>query len=98
MSLLMDSRNKNDSSKTEALRTQEQHLLTAKTEREEYQRKCKESSDAIQLKNNAPITHSFDFAQMVQYPSNPDQQVQYSLKFPERFRYLVSLTNERSPK
>ncbi|XP_011662879.2 uncharacterized protein LOC105437692 [Strongylocentrotus purpuratus] len=74
-----------DEEKTEALRRQEEHLLEAQRERDAYRTACQASKAVARehsikklgknAANSKPVVfhYSFDFAQQVHYPADPQQ-------------------------
>ena len=85
-----------DEEKSDALRCQQNHLESAKREREHYIAACQSSKQvAKDLKlttlqqsppNSKPVSfhYSFDFAQQVHYPSNPHQPGPIYFKTPRK--------------
>ena len=84
--------------KVEAVRAQEEHLRLASGEREQYKNCCEESKHHVQrfleevdfahgrepCSYNGTVHYSYDYAQQLHYPSNPNQPGPIYFKTPRK--------------
>ena len=104
--LIIKSANSEISEKSSALKIQQDHLMQADLQAQDYRSRRELSRETIQTinpdisfkkksPNSVDITnmYSFDFAQMVQYPNNPDQPGAIFFKVPRKC-FLFGINNE----
>ena len=96
--LIIKATNQNVSEKSEAIRTQQFHLIQADIQKADYNDRIQRAIDSMAGKNpdisigkkphnsvDMIAMYSFDFAKQVQYPSNPDQPGAIFFKVPHKF-------------
>ena len=99
ISTVLKARNKSDDEKSKVIETHLKHLRKAKVQRQDYQRRCALSKDNVsnyeldQSSLDFSVTYSFDFAQQVSYPNNPDQPGDIFFKVPRKAS-LFGVSNE----
>ena len=79
---IMQSANQTESEKKKLLVTAEQHLEKAKLQRDYYRKQVDSSKDSVKKGTLNCLSYSFDHAQQVHYPSNPQQPGPMYFKVP----------------
>ena len=81
---IMQSANCGEDEKRDILLAAEEHLKCAKKQRCHYQKQVQESQENIKNCTLASLSYSFDHAQQVHYPSNPQQPGPIYFKVPRK--------------
>lgn len=80
----MQSANCSEEEKRGILLAAEQHLKCAKLQRAYYQKQVQKSKEGVKNGTLASLSYSFDHAQQVHYPSNPQQPGPIYFKVPRK--------------
>ena len=81
---IMQSANYTEDEKKKTLVTAEEHLGCAKKQRCYYRKQVDESKDSVKSGTLKTLSYSFDHAQQVHYPSNPQQPGPIYFKVPRK--------------
>lgn len=81
---VMQSANCSEEEKRGILLAAEQHLKCAKLQRAYYQKQVQKSKEGVKNGTLASLSYSFDHAQQVHYPSNPQQPGPIYFKVPRK--------------
>ena len=79
---IMGSANQSEDDKKQLLSTADEHLAKAKIQREHYRKQVESSKESINKGTVHCLSYSFDHAQQVHYPSNPQQPGPIYFKVP----------------